>query len=138
MVTKSKKQKIIFSRSAGELTDQQWPEVEEPEGELSIDVFQDKNNIYIQSAMAGVKPENLEISVHHDMVTIRGRREKNQIVAQKDYFYQECFWGKFSRSIILPFNIKTDQIKAEIDNGILTITLPKLKHQHNIPIEVKD
>lgn len=136
MPIKTKKQNIIMSRTAAELIDQDWPDVDQPEGELSVDVFQDENTIYIQSTLAGVKPDEVEISVHHDMVTIRGERKNEHQAAGRDYFCQECFWGRFSRSIILPSNVQTDKIQAEITDGVLTITLPKLKRQRTIPITV--
>ncbi len=139
-MAKSKKQKVAINRSIKELNAQaafsDWFEAEE-EGELSVDVFQDKDNIYVKSTVAGVKPENLEISVNNDMLTIHGFRQKEERVAQDDYFCQECFWGKFSRSVILPVNVRTDQIAATLEDGVLTIKLPKIKHQRNIPIMVK-
>ena len=134
--TKTKKQPITLSRTAAGLTDTDWPDVDQPEGELSIDVFHDQDNIYIQSTVAGVKPSDLQISVHHDMVTIRGERKNEHQAAGDDYFCRECFWGRFSRSIILPFNVQTDKILAELTDGVLTVTLPKLKRQRNIPISV--
>lgn len=138
MPTKIKKQNITMSRTAAELIDQDWPDVDQPEGELSVDVFQDESTIYIQSTLAGVKPDDVEISVHHDMVTIRGERKNEYQAAGRDYFCQECFWGRFSRSIILPSNVQTDKIQAEITDGVLTITLPKLKRQRTIPIKVNN
>ena len=136
---KTKKQpitNITLSRTAAGLVDQDWPDVGQPEGELSIDVFHDRNNVYIQSTVAGVKPSDLEISVHHDMVTIRGERKNEHQAVSDDYFCRECFWGRFSRSVILPFNVQTDKIEAELTDGILTVTLPKLKRQRTIPIAV--
>lgn len=99
----------------------------EPEGQLTIDVFQNEDNIVIQSTIAGVAPENLDISITDDMVTIRGTRTPEQRVRPADYYYQELFWGPFSRSIILPVDIDPDSAKASMKNGILTITLPKLE-----------
>ncbi len=99
----------------------------EPEGQLTIDVFQDEDNVVIQSTIAGVAPENLDISITDDMVTIRGTRTPDQRVRPADYYYQELFWGPFSRSIILPVDIDPDSAKASMKNGILTITLPKLE-----------
>ena len=74
---------------------------EEDEGQLTIDVYQSPNEIIIESTIAGVKPEDLDISITNESVTIRGKREKEKTVKDEDYFYQECYWGKFSRSIIL-------------------------------------
>ena len=103
-------------------------------GQLSVDVFQDKNNIVIKSTIAGVKPEDLDISINSDMVTIRGKREKDHQVIDEDYFYRECYWGGFSRSIILPQEIKVDKVQANLKNGILTIVMPKASKSGKVKI----
>ena len=109
----------------------------EEEGQLSVDVYQDGPNIYIKSTIAGVEPEDIDITFDSDMITIRGKREKDKSIRQEDYFYQECYWGGFSRSIILPVDVQEEKIKAELRNGVLTITLPKAKRR-DINIKVKD
>ncbi len=95
------------------------------EGQLSCDVYQDKDNIYIKTAMAGVEPEDLDISINGDLLTIRGIRDDKQEIMDEDYFAREIYWGVFSRSIVLPQEINQTQIEASLKNGILTITLPK-------------
>jgi HSP20 family protein len=98
----------------------------EEEGELKVDVYQNENAIVIKSAVAGTRLEDLQITLNHDMLTIRGKRELDEEVERENYFYQECFWGKFSRSIILPTVVDASKTKARLKNGILTITLPKI------------
>jgi HSP20 family molecular chaperone IbpA len=100
-------------------------EMEEQEGQLTVDVFQDDENIIIQSTIAGVSPDDLDVSITNDMVTIRGERRQHYMVDPEDYFYQECYWGTFSRSIILPVEIDADRAEAKIKNGVLTIRIPK-------------
>jgi len=96
------------------------------EGQLAVDVYQDhQNNIVITSTVAGVTSDNLDISINNDMVTIRGRRRYPYDVAEDQYYYQECYWGGFSRSIILPIDVKAEQAKASLKNGVLTIMIPK-------------
>ena len=73
----------------------------ESEGQLTVDVYQTDNEIIVQSTVAGVSPEELDINISTEGVTIKGKREREEEVKEKDYFYQECFWGSFSRSIIL-------------------------------------
>ncbi|MCB9803054.1 Hsp20/alpha crystallin family protein [Candidatus Nomurabacteria bacterium] len=107
------------------------------EGQLTVDVYQDKNNVIIKSTVAGVEPEDIDISIDNDMITIRGSREKDRTVKEDDYFYQECYWGSFSRSIILPVEVEADKVDAAMKNGILTITLPKAKKKEK-EIKVKD
>ena len=109
----------------------------ETEGQLSIDVFQTPADIVIKSTIAGVKPENLDIAITNDMVTIRGRREADEDLGKDDYFYQECYWGPFSRSIILPVDVQTDKSLATLKNGVLTIKLPKSEKTKTKKIEIK-
>ena len=106
------------------------------EGQLLIDVYHDEKNIYIKSTIAGVKPDDLDISLNNDMLTIRGTRVGEVDLENTDYFYQECYWGGFSRSIILPVEVKHDKISATMKNGVLTITLPKANKKRQIPIKV--
>ncbi len=109
----------------------------ETEGQLSIDVFQTPSDIVIKSTIAGVKPENLDIAITNDMVTIRGRRESDENLEHDDYFYQECYWGPFSRSIILPADVQTEKSLATLKNGVLTIRLPKSERIKTKKIEIK-
>jgi len=95
------------------------------EGQLTIDVYQTPNEIVIKSTVAGVKPEDIDISFTNDMITVRGRRKKEEEITTEDYYYQELYWGAFSRSVILPVEVDVDKAKAEIKNGILTVRLPK-------------
>jgi HSP20 family protein len=100
-------------------------EAETEEGQLTIDVYQTDQDIIIKSTIAGVKPEDIDISINNDMVTIRGKRTKDEQINAENYYYQELYWGMFSRSIILPVEVDPDKTKAVIKNGILTIKLPK-------------
>lgn len=110
----------------------------EGEGQLAIDVYQTKDEIVIESPIAGViDPEDLDISITNESVTIRGKRERENKVKEEDYFYQECYWGRFSRSIILPQEIDAENAEATIKNGILTIHLPKLNRQKSKKLRVK-
>ncbi len=113
-------------KTSEETQDEPWIDENYEEGQLSVDVFQTKEAIVIKSTIAGVKPEDIDISINNDMVTIRGKREFEHQVNEDDYFYQECYWGGFSRSIILPVEIKADRVEASLKNGVLTVTLPKV------------
>ncbi len=109
----------------------------EPEGQLTVDVYQTASDIVIESAVAGVKPENLDINVSNDSVTIRGERSRSEEVSDEDYFYQECYWGRFSRSIILPQEVDPDAASVTFKNGILTVRLPKLNRKKTKKLKVK-
>ena len=108
------------------------------EGQLTVDVYKTKELIVVKSIIGGVRPENLDISVTSDMVTIKGKRENPDNVVADDYYYQECFWGNFSRSIILPSDIKTEGVEATIKNGILTVKLPKIEKNASMKVKVRN
>ena len=95
------------------------------EGQLNIDMYQTKDNVIIKSTIAGVKPEDIDITVANDMLTIKGARRKDEAIPTDDYFYQECYWGNFSRSVIIPVDIESENIEADLKDGILTVVVPK-------------
>jgi len=107
------------------------------EGQLMVDVYQTPTEIVIKSTVAGVNPEDIDISIVNDMITIKGRRILDENIKNEDYFFQECYWGSFSRSIILPMEIDSDRISATLKNGILTIRLPKIDKNRVKKIRIK-
>lgn len=107
------------------------------EGELTVDIFDDGETIVIQSIVAGVKPDDLDISITEDSVTIRGVRERQEEVGDANYYYKELFWGSFSRSVILPEEIDPDSSEAHIRHGLLTIRLPKKRRGTVQKLKVK-
>jgi HSP20 family protein len=115
-----------------------WLAEEYEEGQLSIDVYQTPETIIVKSTIAGVKPEDIDISVTNDMLTIRGKRQMQEEVRDHEYLFRECYWGSFSRSIILPVEIQADKIEAFLENGVLTISLPKAKVSKQISIKVRE
>ena len=115
---------------------EKWPP--EEEGQLTIDVYQTENDIVIKSTIAGVKPEDIDVSISNDMITIKGARRKDDSVSQENYYYQELYWGHFSRSVILPIDVDTDKAKASMKNGILTIKLPKIEKVKTKTIRVRE
>jgi len=110
---------------------------EEAEGELAVDVYQTPSAFIIESTIAGVNPENIDISLSPDSITIKGKREKEEKIKTDNYIHQECYWGRFSRTIILPQEIDSDKTQASIKNGVLKITLPKLNKSKTKKIKVK-
>lgn len=110
---------------AEEGKDENW--LPQSEGQLAIDVYQTPADIVIKSTIAGVSEKDLEVSITNDMVTIKGCRQDEESAKSDDYYYQECYWGPFSRSIILPTDVLTDQATAILKNGILTVRLPKVE-----------
>lgn len=118
--------------------EEQWLEDDYEEGQLSIDVYQTPEAIIVKSTIAGVKSEDIDISINNDMLTIRGKREMNEEIKEENYLYKECYWGSFSRSVILPVEVEEDKIDALLENGVLTIILPKSKSSKQISIKVKE
>ena len=102
-----------------------WPASEE-EGELAIDLCETKDELILQAAIGGVNINEIDISITNDMITIRGERSWEGKDKIDKIYYNECFWGPFSRSLILPQEINADKAKASIKNGLLSIYLPKL------------
>lgn len=109
----------------------------EEEGELTVDIYDRGDSIVIQSTVAGVKPEDLDVSITSDTVTIRGKRESAEEVSEDNYYYKELFWGNFSRSVILPEEIEDDAAEASLKHGLLTIVLPKKRRGVVSKLKVK-
>jgi HSP20 family protein len=125
-------------KESNEQKEKKWPSFgEAEEGQLAIDVYQTENDLVIQSAIAGVKPENLDISMERDIITIKGSREK-LFEENGDYFIQECFWGPFSREVILPSEVDPQRAVAEMKNNILTIRIPKILREKKRRIIVRE
>jgi HSP20 family protein len=110
---------------------------EDGEGQLTIDVYQTDNEIIIKSTIAGVKPEDLDVSISNDMITIQGERRRDEDIPEENYYYQECYWGGFSRSVILPVDVIADKIEASMKNGILTIKMLKADNTRTKKIQVR-
>lgn len=107
------------------------------EGQLTIDVYQTDRDIVIKSTIAGVKPEDLDIDINSEMVTIKGKRSQEEEIDSENYYYQECYWGPFSRSIVLPVEIITEKAEATMKNGILTVRLPKMEAVKTRKLQVR-
>lgn len=114
-----------------------WIEQASEDGELSVDVYQNQNDIIIKTMVAGVRPEDLDVSISRDMVTIKGKRESERTVAHDDYFHRELYWGSFSRSIVLPEEIDVDSAEAVEKHGLLIIKLPKLDKNRQTRLKVR-
>lgn len=115
----------------------QWMEESNEEGQLTIDVYENPDSIIIKSMVAGVKPENLDVNITHEMVTISGGREDEQRVEKQNYFYQELYWGRFSRSILLPKEVDPDEAEAILKDGVLTVKIPKINKEKVQKLKIK-
>ena len=116
--------KKITSQSSKAVVDDSSEE-SEGDGQLTVDVYQTDGEIIIEAMIPAVKPDELDISINRETVTIRGRRERHRSVDDDQFYFRELFWGSFSRTIILPQEVEPDQADAREKNGLLTIVLPK-------------
>jgi HSP20 family protein len=109
----------------------------EEEGELSVDVYQTSDEIVIKTMVAGVRPDDLDVNITRDMVTIRGKRDEDEDSHNHDYFHKELYWGSFSRTIMLPEEIEVEEAQAVERHGLLIITLPKIDKSKQNKLRVK-
>lgn len=112
-------------------------EEEEEEGQLTVDVYQTASEIVIKTMVAGVKPEDLDVAITRDSVTIRGKREEDRTMSGEDYFHRELYWGSFSRTIILPEEIDVDEAEAIEKYGLLILRLPKVDKNRQTKLKVR-
>lgn len=110
---------------------------EETEGQLAIDMYQTPSDIVVKTMIAGVKQEDLDVSITRDMVVIKGKREESNDTAGNDYFHKELYWGSFSRTIILPQEIDVDESEAINKNGLLIIRMPKIDKHRQAKLKIK-
>jgi len=118
-----------------------WKDADEEEedeaGELSVDVYQTETEIVVQSMIAGVKPEHLNISITREMISIEGRRERPSEADLDNYFIKELYWGVFVRKILLPGEVEPAEAEAYEKNGLLTLRVPKVDKDKTQKIKVR-
>ncbi len=114
-----------------------WMEEENDEAELTVDVYQTHTDIIIQTMVAGVKPDDLELTIARDMITIRGKREESRTIDEENYFVKELYWGKFSRTILLPQEVEPEEAEALEKHGLLTIKLQKVDKNKKNTVKVR-
>lgn len=107
------------------------------EAELAVDVSQTPNEIIIKTMVAGVNPDDIDVSISQEMVIIRGSRKESYQSSTDDYFHKELYWGSFARTILLPNEVKADEAIAELKHGLLTIRLPKIDKQKQTKLRIK-
>lgn len=115
--------------------DSDW--MQDYEGQLAIDAYETDDSIVVKAPIAGVKPEDLEISITDEAVSIKGKRKEEHEIVRDNYLAQECYWGSFSRVYNLPIAVDSEKAKASLKHGILTIKIPKLEKSKRKIITVK-
>lgn len=133
---KLEEEEIQETESQGEARGSLLEDTEE-EGQLTVDVYQTTSEIVIKTMVAGVRPEDLDINITRDMVTIKGKREAAKEVDDQDYFHRELYWGSFSRTVMLPEEIEVEEAEAVERHGLLVIKLPKIDKAKQNKLRVK-
>ncbi len=106
-------------------------------GALAVDMYETDQDVVIKSSVPGVKAEDLDITITGDTLTIKGETKTEEKVEKANYIRQECRYGAFCRSLTLPTTIVAEKAKAEFENGVLTLTLPKAEEVKPKTIKVK-
>ncbi len=126
----------VAAPTSSHVREKEWYEDTE-EGKLSVDVLHDDTYVYIVSTVAGAVPDRFEVYIHNDLLTLRGERiNPMKSKSNVEFYHSECFWGHFSRTIVLPVEVNGDLARAQYKNGILEITVPKRTHDRKISVEI--
>ena len=128
----------VFSVQTTTAPASSWNDLTTDEGQLAVDVYRDQEELIIRSPIAGVDVDELDLSIHGDLLTIRGERKALGPTQDEDWFYSECYWGPFSRSLVLPLDVYPERTEATILNGILTIRLPIRHEEQRVRVRALD
>lgn len=109
----------------------------ESEGKLAVDLYKTGEYLVVQATIAGVKPEDFEINIQGDIVSVKGTRTKPEADLEKSYFYEECYWGPFSRQVVLPEEVDPSRAEASLQDGILSIRIPCIEKDKKRKISIK-
>ena len=107
------------------------------ESELKLDVYETDDAIIVRSMIPGINPDTIDISLTRDILTIKGTREEHQEVTKDEYYYQELYWGSFSRTVQLPAEVELDEAEANEQYGMLVLRLPKIDKERQTTLKVK-
>ena len=91
----------------------------------AIDVYEEDDKVVVEATLAGIKPENVEINVHDDVLTLEGNRKTSSEIDEKNYYRKEVRSGSFHRSVVLPASVQAEKAKADFKDGLLKVVLPK-------------
>lgn len=130
---------ITMNKTTKKVITQDQYDQDDLQGQLALDVYQTKDHIVIVAPIAGIKLDDMTVSVTDDVLTIKGTRqyEEKVEIPEENFFTQECFWGEFSRSIVLPASVDTNKIAASFNDGVLKITIPKIEKVRSKVIRIK-
>lgn len=114
----------------------EWDEEEAIAGQLAVDVYETKEKLVVKGRVAGVNKSELDVSISDNTLTVKGTLNAGNDDDVENYFLQECYWGEFSRSIVLPVPVKEEEIEAVLKDGVLTISFAKVKQDTVKKIQV--
>ncbi|MFZ2886713.1 MAG: Hsp20/alpha crystallin family protein [Minisyncoccia bacterium] len=117
--------------------EENWPQEEEGQGELAVDVYQTPDAIVIKALVAGVQPQSIDISLTREMLTVSGIRSDEREVEEENYFQRELYWGTFSRTILLPEEVDVERAEASEKHGVLMVRLPKINKKRETKLKVR-
>ena len=116
----------------------QWPmSMDDGQTDLAVDLIETKDDVIVKASVPGIKPEDLDISVTGDLLTLKGEVKTEEKIEKGSYLRQERRYGAFERTLSLPTSVVADQAKAEFEHGVLTLTLPKAEDVKPRSIKVK-
>lgn len=107
------------------------------DGELAVDVYQNNTHIIVKTMIAGVRPDDIDIQITRDTVTIRGKREDEKEIRHEDYYHKELYWGSFSRTIVLPAEVEAEEAEASERHGLLIIKIPKIDKHKQTKLKIR-
>ena len=114
----------------------EWDEEEAVPGQLAVDVYETKDKLVVKARTAGVNKNELDVSISDNTLSIRGSLNAHSEEDVENYHLQECYWGEFSRSLVLPIPVKEDEIEAVLKDGVLTVSFTKVKQDTVKKIQV--
>ncbi len=116
--------------------EEEWDAEEAVPGQLAVDVYETKDKLFVKARTAGVNKNDLDVSISDNTLSVKGTLSAGYEEDVENYHLQECYWGEFSRSIVLPVPVKEDEIEAVLKDGVLTISFAKVKQDTVKKIQV--
>lgn len=128
---------VTGGAQAPAVDDNDWNEEENDfPGQLAVDVYETEEELVVKARTAGVDRNDLDVSISDGILTISGTLSSGDETDVRNWHIQECYWGEFSRTLALPVAVKEDAVKAELKDGVLTITFEKVKQETAKKIQV--
>ena len=129
---------LTTNDSPAPANDDNWDDSQEEFlGQLAVDVYETESKLVVKARTAGVNKEDLDVSISDGILTISGTLSSGDDTDATHWHIQECYWGEFSRTIALPVNVKEDDVKAVLEDGVLSISFGKVKQEQAKRITVQ-